>query len=677
MRKTWYTKLLLILIVMSMLLTGCSNNPQNQETTSGNASTQAVETSAGTSLKDDFYNAVNAEWLASAELSGSDITVGGFMDLSDEIEETLMADFESMLKGEKEVVSEEMKSFLQYYEMAADYDTRNEQGIEPMQPYLDMIDEIGSMEEYDEVMADWSLQGMPAPLSMFVMADMGNASTNALYASAPSLYLPDVSYYEGETGELLLNYFSLTAQQLLIQSGYAEDEAAAIVEQALSFDALLVPYIKTAEESSEYVNMYNPVTFSDFTAYSSTLNLEGYVTSLVNTTPDQIIVTDPQYFEAMDGIITEENFDIMKSWMIVNTIYSMASYLSDDLRNTAASYSMIMTGQTEMEDPQVVAFNLAGNIYSMVVGNYYGETYFGEEAKEDVTKMVNNMVDVYISRLSNNDWLSSATIDAAIVKLENMAIQIGYPDTLDPLYADLKVTAKEEGGTLLGNAMEFTRLILADNFSDYGLEADRSEWSMNAATVNAMYSPMTNTITFPAAILQAPFYSIDQTPSQNYGGIGAVIAHEITHAFDNNGAQFDEYGNLENWWMEEDYAAFEVKTADMADLFEGMEHAGGTVNGRLTVSENIADAGGLSCALEVAKALPDSNLEEFFTNWAVIWRSKSTAEYEELLLSLDVHAPNKLRANVQLQNVEEFYTTFDINEGDGMYLPVDQRVSIW
>ena len=220
-----------------------------------------------------------------------------------------------------------------------------------------------------------------------------------------------------------------------------------------------------------------------------------------------------------------------------------------------------------------------------------------------------------------------------------------------------------EGGTLVGNAMAFTRLSKLDNYSKWNTPVDRGLWPLSADTVNAMYSPLDNSINFPAAILQAPFYSLEQSSSANFGGIGAIIAHEISHAFDPNGSKFDELGNFTNWWTAEDHDKFKALSQAMEAEFDGIQYAGGTVNGALTVAENVADAGGLACALEAAKLEADADLKAFFTNWAVIWRQKATPEYEALLLALDVHAPNKLRANIQLQNMDDFHTTFDVRNG--------------
>lgn len=250
---------------------------------------------------------------------------------------------------------------------------------------------------------------------------------------------------------------------------------------------------------------------------------------------------------------------------------------------------------------------------------------------------------------------------------------MGYPDRLDPLYEKFKVA----GSSLVDNVLHFEKIANLDHYSKWNQPVNRKRWEMSAHTVNAYYNPSYNIIVFPAAILQAPFYSLKQTASENYGGIGAVIAHEISHAFDNNGAHFDELGNLHNWWTKDDLAHFEKLSQKMITEFDGLTTPAGKVNGKLVVSENIADAGGLSCALEAAKNEADVDLKAFFINWARVWCVKSSIERQKLLLNIDVHAPNELRANIQPKNLVDFYQAFDINSTDPMYLAPDKRVNIW
>ena len=221
------------------------------------------------------------------------------------------------------------------------------------------------------------------------------------------------------------------------------------------------------------------------------------------------------------------------------------------------------------------------------------------------------------------------------------------------------------------------RIVNEENFMKFNKAPNKNIWEMPASMVNAYYNPLNNQIVFPAAILQRPYYSLEQTPSENYGGIGAVMAHEISHAFDNNGAKFDENGSLFNWWTEKDLEAFNTKAQDMIKLFDGVETGYGQCNGQLTVSENIADSGGLRCALEASKKDNSHNYDEFFKNWARVWRQKSSKEYNQLLLTVDVHGPSILRANLQLSNLPEFQKFYQIEETDAMFLPKEKMVSIW
>lgn len=390
-----------------------------------------------------------------------------------------------------------------------------------------------------------------------------------------------------------------------------------------------------------------------------------------------MIVTEPKFFENFTKVVNEETFPAFKNWLIVNTITQLAGYLSEEFRQVSGTYHRALSGQKEAMKQQKSAFYLARRTFSQVVGDYYGKKYFGEKAKQDVHDMVVAMTGVYKQRLQNNTWLSKATREKAVVKLSAMDIHVGYPDKMEEVYKRLQTTAVADGGTLLGNVQKFAKIFTEDQLSKYNKPVDKEKWEMSADTVNAYYSPEGNLICFPAAILQVPFYSLKQSASENYGGIGAVMAHEISHAFDPNGALFDENGSLHNWWTETDMKEFKKRSQAMIEEFDGLPFAGGKVNGKLVVTENVADDGGLSCALEAAKHTDDPDLKAFFVNWARVWRSKATKEYEQLLLSIDVHAPAKLRANVQVKNFDEFYETFRVQPGDGMYLKPEKRVQIW
>ena len=317
---------------------------------------------------------------------------------------------------------------------------------------------------------------------------------------------------------------------------------------------------------------------------------------------------------------------------------------------------------------------MAEGPYSQALGLWYAGEKFSPEAKADVEAKVATMIDVYKSRLQTADWLAPETREKAITKLNVITPHIGYPEKLPETY-DKKII--DENLSLVENAQKLVEISMAHSWSKWNKPVDRSEWHMPAHMVNAYYDPQQNQIVFPAAILQAPFYDIAQSSSANYGGIGAVIAHEISHAFDTNGASFDENGSLKNWWTEEDYAAFKERTDKIVDQFEGLDSYGAKVNGKLTVSENVADLGGVACALEAAKRDDDFSVREFFVNFATIWRMKAREEYMQMLASVDVHAPAKWRTNVIVSNFDEFHREFDVKEGDGMWRAPEDRVIIW
>jgi putative endopeptidase len=326
-------------------------------------------------------------------------------------------------------------------------------------------------------------------------------------------------------------------------------------------------------------------------------------------------------------------------------------------------------------DKKEAARDLALAVFPESTSIYYGENHFGDEAREDVENMAKSIIAVYKDRISKNDWLGDATKEKAIKKLDNMGLNVGYQDKASDLEGELTV---DENLTFFENSENISEYSLKYEYEHFSEPIDKSQWAMPSYEVNAYYNPMDNSINFPAAILEEPFYSKDQSEEANYGGIATVIGHEITHAFDDNGALFDEKGNMKNWWTDEDTKAFKERTSAMVDLFDGREIFGGKVNGKLTVTENTADAGGISASLEaLKKEKEDADTKAFFETYATIWREKSSTMFGQLMLTLDPHSPTELRTNVQVANMDEFYDVYDVKEGNPMYIAPEDRVHIW
>lgn len=627
-------------------------------------------------IKDDLYQAVNGAWLKDAVIPADKATTGGFADLADQIEQDLMADFQEMLTTGDIPNEPGLAEFIKYYHLALDFNERESQGATPILPYLQRIIDLKDLADYQNQLRSLTMAGYPTAFPFHVAPDMKNTDLYTLYAEVPSLILPDKTYYQADNPaqESLLNIYQQMVAKLFELAGFSADFAQKQIAGALRFDASLAPHQKDSTERADYVKSYNKYTFADFTKFSSDLDLSFCVSELIGQAPSEIIVSEPAYYEAFTQLINPETFSDYKSWMLVRMLIALSRYTTHEMRVTAGIYNRALSGSKEAMNDQKAAYYLATSQFDQVVGLYYAHKHFGAQAKADVYAMVEKMIAVYKERLENNTWLSPKTRQQAIVKLNTLGIDVGYPDKLNPLYLEFVVNEEK---SLLANDAEFTKIALNKHYSRWNTKVDRTRWEMPAHMVNAYYNPSFNIIVFPAAILQAPFYSLKQSSSANFGGIGAVIAHEISHAFDNNGAQFDEFGNLNNWWTPEDLAYFEDLAQAMIDQFEGLVTEAGPVNGKLVVSENIADAGGLSCALEAAKSEPNYNLKEFFCNWARVWGMKSSLERQKLLLNVDVHAPNTLRANIQVRNLADFYTTFNINENDGMWLDPAKRIHIW
>lgn len=627
-------------------------------------------------LKDDLYQAVNGNWLKTAKIPADKPTTGGFADLADNIEKTLMHDFDALLAGTTTTSDQYLQEFIKYYRIVADYKQRDAVGFAPVKKSLDQIAALTDLNDWQKQLVEFTLNGNVTPFPVYVTPDMKDTEHYALTAEVPSLILPDKTYYskDNQQADALLAVYSQMVLKLFKLAGYADEFAQTTLQGALKFDRSLAPHEKDSTERADYAKDYNKYSFDDFVKFSSQVDLASYIKQLIKTTPDQVIVSEPKFYEALDELVNEETFTDLRDWLFVKRLVGASSLLSDEARVVGGEYSRALSGSKEAMNKQKAAYYFAAGQFDQVVGLYYAHKYFGETAKKDVHQMVEKMVAVYQHRLANNDWLSTATKEKAVTKLGTLGIQVGYPDELDPLYKKFTVN---EDASLYENDERFTHIVLTDHFSRWGKEVDRTRWEMPAHMVNAYYNPSFNVIVFPAAILQAPFYSLEQNSSENYGGIGAVIAHEISHAFDNNGAQFDELGNLHNWWTDKDLQHFKDLAQEEIDQFDGLETKAGQVNGKLVVSENIADAGGLSCALEAAKGESETDIKAFFINWGRIWRMKSSLERKKLLLSIDVHAPNELRANIQPKNLTDFYAAFNVQPGDGMYLPEEKRVNIW
>lgn len=629
-----------------------------------------------TRIQDNLYLAVNSAWLKKAKIPSDRSRIASFDGIDLKIEKNLMQDFADFAAGKKEVPS--VKNFdkaVEFYRLASDFDQRNREGADPIKNDLDFLINLRDFD--DLILKSGDLDKFASlPLSFYVDADMKNTEVNVLHFGGPSTFLPDTTTYQNEASKKLLAILQKQSVKLLTMAGIDEQDAEKYADLALKFDAKIAKVVKSSEEWADYPAIYNPMKMDDFISKFSYFKIDYFLKEVLGELPDRLIVTEPRYLDQVNDFLNKDSFEEIRAWMIVKFINHNASCLSQAFREAAFPFSQALSGQPELSTGLKQAYHLANSAFSEVVGVYYGQKYFGQDAKKDVLDMIHKMIDVYQKRLKENSWLSEATKEKAIVKLKAMILKVGYPDKIEAIYDRLTVTPAKDGGSLYSN-LRAQRIERAKYMVEkLHQPVDRTVWLMPGNLVNACYDPQRNDLTFPAAILQAPFYSLKQSRAENYGGIGAVIAHEISHAFDNNGAKFDELGNMVNWWSKDDYAEFEKRTQKEIDLFDQLTYGPVKLNGKQIVSENIADQGGLTAATQAAKAEGD-DLKELFINFARIWANKQLEASIKTQCSIDVHAPGPMRANVQSQCQDEFYEAFDVKPGDGMWLDPEERVHIW
>ena len=626
-------------------------------------------------IQDDLYEYVNGDWLQEAVIPDDRPTIGGFATLAVDVENKMMGDIKDMATGKLSTNIEAIDDALRLYNKVLDTNKRNQDGIKPLLPLLHKIQDIKNINDLNANIKELTSLGVSMPIDFGVCEDMNDANKYSFVVKGPNTILPDTTYYTNDQGQALLNVYSDMAKKLLAYTDLSIMEQEQYLKDALVFDSLVAKEVKSNVEWADYVKNNNPMSIDDVNKYLAPFDLKNYLQELYGLdVPSTIIVYDPKAIKEFNNYFNTDTFKAYVHWAYVDYLIKNASKLSEELKHLSTTYKRTLTGVAKDPEVEKEAYQLISSIYSEPLGIYYGEKYFGQEAKEDVTKMVKRIIETYQKRIKNNTFLEQQTKDKAILKLSKINLKIGYPDKIDEIYSKLKVNNED---SYFEASLKLRKVLIEDDLNKLLKPVDKNKWAMPGHLVNACYDPSRNDITFPAAILQKPFYSLSQSYSENLSGIGAVIAHEISHAFDNNGAHFDEDGNMNNWWTDKDLKAFEELTKKMVKQWDGIEFAGMKLNGELVVSENIADNGGMAVTIEIMHETPNTNFEEYFKNWARIWCQKAKLEYTQYLLQNDVHSPVKLRTNMQIRNFKEWYDTFDVKESDKLYLKEEDRIIIW
>jgi putative endopeptidase len=542
-----------------------------------------------TRLQDDFYYAANQKWLTSTRLPAGYPGLSSFdeVSLSNDnklklIARDLLNKSGSYTKGTKE------QKVADFYSTVLDMENRNKQGIEPIKEYLDRIDSAESVQKLLSIQSQLENEiGFNSLFSFSPTTDLKDSSRYCLYGTGLRTVLP-ASYMINENPQIKSLYEGFIAK-LLMLSGEAEEIAAKDAQNIYAFESIIARSTMSNELASKVENIYNPFTVNDLAKLFPNIDIKSYLNELGYGSVESLVVTDVELMKKTGELLTDGNLDLLKDYSRYILIMSSSQFLSKDFSDTIAAFNSGFLGISSTVSDEDTAFNILNSVMSSYIGQMYTEKYFSEDAKKDVENIVDEIIDTYKKRIKKLDWMSDKTKNAAILKLDNISVKIGYPDVWKDPLKGISIKTYAEGGSLPDNIFAISSAQVKYSKILLSKPVDKSDWTIPPHTVNAYYNATNNEITFPAGILQAPFYDVKATREQNLGGIGSVIAHEITHAFDNNGAQFNEKGNMVNWWTEADYANFQKKCQAVIKLYNGLEIAPNAfVNGNLTVSEKHA-----------------------------------------------------------------------------------------
>lgn len=630
----------------------------------------------GRNLKDDFYATVNKSWLDSSVIPAGQAQNGTLAEK--------MYDTEPLNALIRQAVAnpegEDAQRIAALYNNILDWDARNAAGIEPIRPYLEAAEAAQSV---DEVMA--VKKRIAEDLAGNLLAGFslsGDARDSTRYTVGFSAFSPSLTkeVYAADSGSQKDAYLAYV-QKLFEIGGADAQSAAADAQRIWEMEKELSTHALERQDQGNVDLTYNVYTMDELKALFPTLDLDDiYAQSGLARSDNQIIVSDVGLLEASPKYFTEEHLDDLKAYLRLSILAGYGGYLSRDFQDASNAYQEAFLGISGTLSDEAMATQLIQQYLSDELGRLYAAEYFSEEAKADVEDMVYDFIDIYKDRIRSLNWMSDTTKAKAIEKLDALGVKVGYPDEgkWNDYFKGVTLKTADEGGSYFDNIITMMKAQQQMLIKWQNQPVNKDLWPMAAYTVNACYVSTSNEIVFPAGILQAPLYDVNASREQNLGGIGYVIAHEITHAFDNNGAKFDKNGNATDWWTPEDYAAFQQLCDDVVSYYDGIEAAPGiTCNGSLTLSENIADLGAAQCILEAAQREEDPDLETMFRSIANTWCSTIPRDTAAYYATLDVHAQDKLRANRVLQTLDEFYTTFGITEGDGMWVAPEDRVSIW
>jgi len=668
------------------LMVACGNSTKKdsmkEETTDKGLDLSAMDSSVRP--QDDFYNFVNGGWMKTNKIPADKPSWGTFYMLREETDEQCLTILDNLLKEQYPAGSEGEKIQI-LYKNYMDMDARNKAGLTPLEPTLKKIQAIQNLSDLQAYLEEATPLGENPICGWGVYADMKDSNQNTIYLGNFGLGLGR-DYYQKESDS---NTEAITKYQTFVTDIFkllGEPKAAEKAAQQVAFEKDLAKLMLTNEEDRDPNRSYNPQTMEELSKLVKNLNLPAYLKKVgVNT--DKVVVSEIRLYKEYDKFLNEKNLPLIKDYLRYQLVANNATNLDATLDELSFDfYSKYLRGQQEQRPMNKRALSLINGVVGEAFGKLYVEKYFPAKAKEEMVTLVGYLNKSFAEHIKNVTWMSAETKEKALHKLSTFKVKVGYPDKWED-YSKLQLNGQ---ASLFENLREVARWAYQKSLEEeVGKPVDKSKWGMTPQTVNAYYNPLYNEIVFPAAILQPPFFNFEADPAVNFGGIGAVIGHEITHGFDDSGAEFDAEGNLQNWWTPADKENFEKVTAALAKQFDQYEPVKGIfVNGIFTNGENIADLGGVNIAYDalqmylndhgkIEKISNFTQEQRFFISWATVWRTLSTDAYMTNQVKTDPHTPGYFRAFAPLTNVDSWYKAFDVKEGDKLYKKPEDRIKIW
>lgn len=657
--------LLSLVVSVSIFLNGCATQAPAQE----------PDAELAAAYRQDFYEAVNREWLATAKIPEGKMSTGAFAELTQQNEQRNLEILQVLADGTHKEGSAQQK-LVDFYKAAMDTVSRNQAGTTPIQKYLEAYSNAGTLAELLQAdLLAYQEIGVMQLFSASVFADEKNSSQMALHLSA----LEPTLHKEQYSSESIVGAYEQYLTTCFTSSGESAEQAAAAAKQVIGLEKELAKSQMKPEDAYDISKSYHEYSVKKLQSWFPKVDAATLLLQMGYGNVERMIVEDEALFQKAAGYFTDANVPVLKQYAKSSLLLTVAPYLSDTFSAAKEAFQQSVYGVEGSLSPEQKALHAAERYLPDYLGQLYVEKFFDESTKQEIEGMIQDFLTVYETKIRAADWMSGATKEKAIQKLKMLQIQVGYPNEWQDILQPVSILGAEAGQNhLLTNVFELEKANNRIDREKLSKPVDKTEWSMPVFAANAAYIPSKNTIAFPAGILQAPFYDKVAPKARNLGSIGAVIAHEISHAFDSAGSQYDENGNAVDWWLPEDHQRFNERCKKIIAAYDGIEVGDGVQNdGKLTLIENIADLGGVSCSLVVLSKEETPDYATFFKAWASLWKESITPEGMQYYSTVDIHSRNKVRVNRTLSNFEEFYEAFGIQEGDGMYIPPDKRVSLW